>query len=168
MKTIYFILLIILISGCKNQSKNQREGELTIYSIQLIKKDQHNDDLLACCFTASHPSSFNQEISSFWIKEVNFPLAKELGIEFYRWKIKRYSLDSTVFVLGLFVPNLKITEMNNDSITTITTKLRVDPQIDIILENNDTLRLKKYDSQKLNELKVDFSVNDTNWVGISK
>ena len=168
MKAIYVILLVILISGCKNQSKNQSGGELTIYSIQLIKKDQYNDDLLACCFTASHPSSFNQEISSYWIKDVNFPLAKELGIDFCRWKIKRYSLDSTVFVLGLFVPNLKITEMNDDSIAIITAELKVAPQIDIILENDDTLRLKKSDSKKLNELKADFSVNDTNWVGISK
>jgi hypothetical protein len=168
MKAIYVFLLLILISGCKNQLKNQSGSELTIHSIQLIKKGQFNDDLIACCFTAAYPSSFSQKITSYGIKEVTFPLAKDLGIDFYRWKIKRYSLDSTAFVLGLFVPHLKITKMDEDSIDIITAKLKTAPQIVIILENDDTLRLKKSNYKKLNEMKAVFSVNDTNWVGISK
>jgi hypothetical protein len=71
-------------------------------------------------------------------------------------------------VLGLFVPHLKITTMDEDSIDIITAKLKTAPQIDIILENDDTLRLKKYSYKKLTERKPDFFVNDTNWVGISK
>jgi hypothetical protein len=168
MKAIYIIFLLILISGCKNQIKNQSRGELTIYSIQLIKKDRYNDDLLACCFTASHPWSFSQEISTYWIKEVNFLAAKELGIDFHKWEIARYSLDSTVFVLGLFVPRFKITEMSDDSIALILDELKLAPKIDLILENDDALRLQNFDFKKFNEMKVGFSVNDTNWVGISK
>ena len=58
--------------------------------------------------------------------------------------------------------------MNGDSIAIITDELNVAPQIDLILENDDTLRLQKYDFKKLNEMKAAFSVNDTNWIGISK
>jgi len=34
----FFFLILVLIAGCKSQAKE----ELTIYSIQLIKKDRYN------------------------------------------------------------------------------------------------------------------------------
>jgi hypothetical protein len=164
MKIICFFLILVLIAGCKSQAKE----ELTIYSIQLIKKDRYNDDMLACCFTASDPWSFNKEVSNHRIKAINFVTARQLGIDFYGWKIAKYNLDSTVFVLGLFIPRSQITKMSDDSIALVTNKLKSAPQLDLILENEDTLRLYDFDFNKVNEMKVIFSVNDTDWVGISR
>jgi len=160
----FFFLILVLIAGCKSQAKE----ELTIYSIQLIKKDRYNDDMLACCFAASDPWSFNKEVSNHRIKAINFVTARQLGIDFYGWKIAKYNLDSTVFVLGLFIPRSQITKMSDDSIALVTNKLKSAPQLDLILENEDTLRLYDFDFNKVNEMKVIFSVNDTDWVGISR
>lgn len=164
MKTIYIFLILALIAGCKSQPKE----ELTIYSIQLLKRDRYNDDMVACCFTASDPPSFNKDVSNHRINAINFVTAKQLGIDFYGWKVAKYNLDSTVFVLGLLIPRLEITKMSDDSIALVTNKLKLAPHIDLILENDDTLRLSNFDFKKGNNMKVIFSVNDTNWIGISK
>lgn len=58
--------------------------------------------------------------------------------------------------------------MSDDSIALVTNKLKSAPQLDLILENEDTLRLYDFDFNKVNEMKVIFSVNDTDWVGISR
>ncbi len=164
MKIKHIFLVLALITGCKSQAKE----ELTIYSIQLIKRDIYNDDMLACCFAASNPWSFIKKMSTHRITEINFVIAKQLGIDFYGWKVAKYNLDSTVFALGLFIPRLKITEMSDDSITLVTNKLKLAPQIDLIPENDDTLCLYDFNFKKGNEMKVTFFVNDTNWVGISR
>ena len=107
-------------------------------------------------------------MSNHRIKAINFVTARQLGIDFYGWKIAKYNLDSTVFVLGLFIPRSQITKMSDDSIALVTNKLKSAPQLDLILENEDTLRLYDFDFNKVNEMKVIFSVNDTDWVGISR
>lgn len=83
--------------------------------------------MLACCFTASDPWSFNKEVSNHRIKAINFVTARQLGIDFYGWKIAKYNLDSTVFVLGLFIPRSQITKMSDDSIALVTNKLKSAP-----------------------------------------
>jgi hypothetical protein len=98
--------------------------------------------------------------------EVNFPMAKKLGLSYSRWKVAKHDSDSTVFVLGLFIHNLQITGLSEDSITLLTQKLETDPRLTIILENNDSISLDRFDFQYLQNVKSIFSVNDTSWTGI--
>ena len=160
-KLLLFVAIISL--SCHSHLKKIDRDEFTLYSLSLIKSGDYNEDLLAICFKTDQPSVFINKLKDHQIKEVNFPMAKELGLNFSRWKVKKYDLDSTIFVLGLFINYFKITSLSDDSITLLTQKLKYNPRITITLENNDSIKLYKYDLQALNNI---FSVNDTNWTGI--
>jgi hypothetical protein len=87
-------------------------------------------------------------------------------LDYAGWKLKKYDLDSTRFVLGLFIKNFQITNLTDDSIAILTQKLKSDQNITIILENNDSIKLVKKDSKASNKMKAFFSLNDSNWKGI--
>jgi hypothetical protein len=155
-----------MILSCQSHSKKINRNEFTLYSVNLIKSGTYNQDLLACCFTTTQPTVFINKLNDYHIKEVDFPMTRQLGLNFSRWKMAKYDLDSTIFVIGLFINNFQITSLTDDSITLLTQKLKSDPSITIILENNDSIKLDRYDFKALNIIKANFSVNDTSWTGI--
>lgn len=169
MKTLCKLLLFavsFVIVSC--QGFNKQENKLAMYSTQLIKRSTHNDDMLVCCFSASNPDLFYKKIKQLSIKDVRFPLAEQLGLNFYSWKVKRYNLDSNIFMIGLLVPRGRISAMTNDSVALMSRRLTLNSEIYLILENNDTLTLSNVGFDKTSQRKIYFSVKDTNWVGISR
>jgi len=166
MKNIFLLFIAIMILGCHNHSKTNNRNEFTIYSVKLFKRGMHNADLLTCCFETTQPSIFLNKLKEFPIKKVDFPMTEQLGLNFYGWKVQKYDLDSTCFVLGLFINNSQISNLSDDSIRLLTQKLVSDPSITIILENNDSIILVKKNAQSLKNMKAVFSLEDTTWRGI--
>jgi len=160
------ILVAILSLSCSSHIKKIDKDEFRICSLSLIRSSDYNSDLLATCFISDQPAVFINKLKDHRIKEVNFPMAKELGLNYSRWKVSKNNSDSTIFVLGLFIKYFKISYMSDDSIKLLTQKLKTNPQIIITLENNDSINLYKHDFQALNSINAIFSVNDTNWKGI--
>lgn len=155
-----------MILGCQNHNRKNEISEFPVYSISLHKSGEFNADLLTCCFETDQPSAFINKLKLYRISKVDFPMARQLGLDYASWKVKQYDLDSAYFVLGLFIKNFQISSLTNDSIAILTQKLRSHQNITIILENNDSIKLYKNDSKTSTNMKAIFSVNDTNWKGI--
>jgi len=155
-----------MILSCHNHSKTNSRNEYSIYSVNLFKRGQYNADMLTCCFETTQPSVFLNKLKEYPIKNADFPMTRQLGLNFSGWKVKRSDLDSTCFVLGLFINNSQIAHMSDDSIKLLTQKLRSDQSITIILENNDSIKLVQKDAKSLKNMKAVFSINDTTWTGI--